>query len=152
MVQLLISVDGDEQVNNTLLRFLDRLEDATPAFDAVAEELVVDNRAQFASEGQFASNGWSPLSPKYRDWKMKRYPGKPILELTGALKESLTERPFGVERINKMSMSVGTGVPYSRFHQNGTSSMPQRRPVELTGERRNSMTKTLQRFLATGSL
>ncbi len=149
-MQLLIEVDGDEQLNRVLTRFTDRIQDVTPAWDAIASVIAADEGEQFDSEGRFASGGWSPLSPGYAAGKQRHYPGKPILERTGVLRESLTRRPFGVERLSPQEMTIGTGVPYSKYHQRGTDRMPQRRPLEVTGERRNDLVKILQRYVVTG--
>lgn len=152
MVNLLIEMDGDEQLNRTLTRFTDRINDARPAFDKIADRIAAGERRQFASQGGYGSGGWAPLAPRYRAWKMRHYPGKPILQRTGALMESLTRRPFGIERINPQSMTVGTGLPYSTFHQHGTSRMPRRRPLELPATERVTLAKVVQRFLVTGDL
>ena len=150
-MQLLVEVDGDQQLARQLARWSDRVQDVRPAFDTIATEIARWETGQFASQGRRASGGWAPLSPRYRAWKERHYPGKNILERTGRLRESLTQRPFGVERINAQTMEVGTGVPYSRFHQQGTGRMPRRRPLELTDQDRGELVKILQRFIVTGT-
>ncbi|WP_029136171.1 phage virion morphogenesis protein [Nakamurella lactea] len=149
-MRLLIDIDGDQQLHRQLLRWTDRLTDASPAFDRMASTVATIEQQQFSSQGGYGSGGWSPLSPRYRAWKMRHYPGKPILERTGALKRSLTDRPFGIEQINETEMTIGTEVPYARYHQRGTDRMPRRRPLELPASGRTQLVKILQRFIQEG--
>lgn len=138
---------GDQQLDRTLARFSDRAQDATPAWDRMADSFEQLNRRQFQASGRAASGGWAPLSPAYAAWKSRHYPGRPILVRTGELRESLTRRPFGVEVIRPGSMEIGTAVPYARFHQQGGPGLPRRRPVELTERARREWVKILQHHL-----
>jgi len=149
VVRLQIGLAGDQQLNRELLRFTGNLKDLRPAFARIADELAEATRIHFATEGG-PEGHWAPLSPKYRLWKEKRYPGQPILVRTGALRTDLTQRPFGVERITASSMDVGTEIPYAAFHQHGTPKMPRRRPLELTEKTRIQMVKVLQRYIISG--
>lgn len=141
---------GEAQLNRTLERFALGAADASPAWNALADRFVALERRQFRSEGRAFSGGWSPLSPKYAAWKARHYPGKPILERTGELLRSLTERPLDVEVILPDRMVIGSAVTYGRYHQNGTPRMPQRRPVELSEAERREWVKVIQRFIVTG--
>ncbi|WP_040457273.1 phage virion morphogenesis protein [Kribbella catacumbae] len=149
-VRMTFSFYGDTQLDRTLARFQERPEDARPVWDALADRFATIERRQFKSEGKYASGGWAPLSPQYAKWKAKRHPGAKILHLTGDLERSLTQRPFGVEVIERHSMAIGSNVPYGKYHQNGTDRMPQRRPVEFTEAERARWVRTLQRYLMTG--
>lgn len=87
------------------------------------------SKRQFRGHGLGPNRGkWAPLTDAYARWKAKHYPGKPILERTGALKESLTnagdvnalreERPTGI--------SYGSRIQYGHYHQLGTIYMVDR--------------------------
>lgn len=141
---------GDVQLDRTLERFADHAEDATPAWEAMAERFATVERRQFRTEGRASSAGWAPLSPNYAAWKARHYPGEPILQREHDLVRSLTERPFGVERIEPDAMWLGSDVFYGKFHQHGTPRMPRRRPVEFTETERRRWAKILQRFIVTG--
>lgn len=153
-MKLTIGLGGEAQLSRTLARITQRIDDWSPAFNAIADQLAEENRKQFQTEGQHASGGWPALSPAYRVWKEKNYPGKPILQRSGALFKALTERPFGSEHIGPSSMSIGVGdeIPYAKYHQQGTAKMPRRRPLELTAQARNRMMKTMQRYAITGTV
>ncbi len=142
---------GDKQVNRKLARVQEDIQDFTPAWEAMADDFQAAAQAQFASTGATGSGGWAPLSPVYAAWKARRFPGQPILVRSGRLRDTLTKRPFGVERIDPQQMAIGSDVSYGLFHQKGTSKMPRRRPVELTEANRRLMVKRAQQH-AFGSL
>lgn len=141
---------GDVQLDRTIQRSLDAVDDASPAWEVLADSFGRAERRQFASEGAYGSGGWAPLSPRYARWKARAYPGQPILVRTGELRESLTRRPFGVEVIRPRFAIFGSDVDYGRFHQRG-DGLPQRRPVELPESLRRRWVKIIQRFIVTGS-
>lgn len=148
-VNIRLEFYGDEQLNRTIDRSLEALDDATPAWDVIATSFARAERRQFRSEGGYASGGWRPLSPAYAAWKARHYPGRLILERTGALKRSLTERPLGVEVLLPRRMVIGSDVDYGRYHQRG-DGLPRRRPVELPESLRREWVKVLQRYIITG--
>lgn len=151
-LRITLAVEGEVQLDRTLARFTDAVSDAAPVWEVLANRFAALERRQFASEGAYASGGWTPLSPRYAAWKARRYPGKPILERTGELKRSLTERPFGVEVIEAGFMVVGSGTDYGRYHQAGGGTLPQRRPVELPESERRTWARLIQRFIVTGEV
>ena len=145
-----ISIAGDRQLSRDILRITEHVADLRPALNAIADQLRDANRRQFESEGRFGSGGWDPLSADYARAKARSFPGRPILVRTGALRRSLTERPFGVEEIGRQTMEVGSDLVYAQYHQHGTRKMPRRRPVELPASVRADMTRTLQRYIISG--
>lgn len=146
------AVEGEVQVDRTLARFEEAARDARPVWEQLADRFAQLNRRQFDSEGAANSGGWAPLSPAYAAWKARLYPGKPILERSGDLRASLTERPFGIEVIDAGAMALGSGIEYGRYHQAGTDRMPQRRPVELPESERRTWIRLIQRFIVTGKV
>jgi phage gpG-like protein len=145
-----LTFDGDTQVDRTLARIQHQVEDARPVWADIASRFVRLEQRQFASHGAAASGGWAPLSPAYAAQKAKRYPGQPILVATGALRDSLTRRPLGIEVLEAKAMTIGSGVDHGKYHQNGTDRMPQRRPVEVTETTRRDWVKLIQKYILTG--
>jgi len=143
-------VAGERQIDRTLARFAENIGDARPVWEVLAERFAKAEARQFASQGTYGGNKWRALSPGYAAWKSHHYPGKPILELTGALKRDLTQRPFGVEVLEPGSMAVGTDIEYAAYHQAGGEHLPRRRPVELPESERRTWIKLIQRFIITG--
>lgn len=151
-VRFTFTVEGETQIDRTLARFSEAASDARPLWDALADRFAAMERRQFDTEGAYGSGGWPALSPDYAAWKAAHYPGKPILERSGALRESLTRRPFGVEVIDARAIAVGSGIDYGRFHQAGADNLPQRRPVEFPESERRTWVRLIQRFIVTGTV
>ena len=76
---------------DTFIRNIERLsENLTDGFDWSSLAPLIAEAADniFASEGRGA---WPQLSEAYARWKAKNYPGKGILELTGAYRTAVTQ-------------------------------------------------------------
>ena len=149
-VRFTFTVEGETQIDRTLARFHENVTDARPLWEELADKFARAEVRQFNSEGGYGSGGWPALSPRYAAWKAHHYPGKPILEREGALRKSLTKRPFGVEVIEPGFMVVGSGIDYGKYHQAGAGRLPRRRPVELPESTRRSWIRLIQRFIVTG--
>ncbi len=146
-MRITLKVDGIQSLDAELLRFTDRIQNATPAFEGIADMFAEAETQRFDSEGDIGGDGgkWSPLAASTVAFKLKHFPGTKILERTGALRQSLTSRPFGIEIIGPQAMRIGTDTVYARFHQDGTSRMPRRSPLALSETRRRSIVKIVQR-------
>lgn len=152
-MRLSIEVHGLNIVDRELLRFSERTADISPAAAEIEGQLTVYNRRNFASEGAESAFGrtWPPLSPRYRKWKQKHYPGQPILVRTGALRKSLTETPMGVHEVTRTTIRLGSGLPYARYHQTGGPHLPKRPPIALYEWQKRDLVRTLQRWLVNGT-
>ena len=101
----------------------------TAALEAVTEK-------QFAAQGHGTTGGWMPLSPEYARWKNLHWPGRPILVLTGALREALTNSGASgaLRETTPTTMAYGTqGIEYASYHQGGAPdvNLPARPPVDF---------------------
>ena len=145
-----MAVDGGERIDFMLSRFGAGVTNFLPFWQMwFMPRFISDVQAGFESEGE-PVGGWAALSPAYAAWKMRKFPGRKILELTGRLKRSLTLEggglgPDGIYEEGPTSLTVGTSVPYARFHQMGTPKMPQRRFLWLSNEQ--AYGKLLHRYL-----
>lgn len=146
--RLTLTFFGEEQVDRTLEQMELRGLDARPAWSAIAESFVRGEARQFASEGEWGSGGWPPLSPPYAAWKAAHYPGMPILQRTGTLARSLTEGP-AVRVLEPHDMWIGSDVAYGAYHQQG-DGVPRRRPVDLPESWRREAVRVLQRHIVYG--
>lgn len=133
-----ISVDGEVQLDRMLSRFGKAMDDMSPFFKDAEERLGWAVSMQFENQGQ-RSGGWAPLSPRYAAWKLTHYGGKPLLQLSGDLKDS-----FRTLRMTALEFAWGTQIGYAIFHQRGTVKMPQRKVIALTDDDRRSLMKALQ--------
>lgn len=80
-------------------------------------------RQQFDTQGGFAGHGWAPLSLDYAARKEVLYPGKGILQATGALRQAAS-RP--ARAVTPVSLTLTIDDPKLEHHQDGTDRMPAR--------------------------
>lgn len=152
MTLLTLTVTGAEPVTQQLLRIQAGMKNLTPAFEGMAAEFARIEGEQFRTEGAAGGEKWKALSPWYAWYKEQAFPGKPILQRTGALVTSLTKLPLGIQQIGYREAAFGTDVPYGIYHQTGTRWMPARPPIQLTLAGQMRMAKILHTYLVTGAV
>lgn len=146
--RLSMSVAGEEQLARGFSRIADEFSDYSEPFGQVVDLLKEVERKQFESEGSYGGVGWQPLSPRYAAYKEARYGSKPIMVISGLLKESLTgDNPYYFEKIEPLRLTFGSTVPYGIYHQTGTSKMPQRKLINLNENDKKRVTKTIQKWM-----
>jgi phage gpG-like protein len=136
---LSFTVTGEEAVTAGIAALLASMQDLTPfwrevfapKYFAMVQDLFATSGTSRGPGGKFVGGNWAWLSPKYRVWKAKHYPGQPILTREGRLRDSMVWNgagvgPEGVFEAHPMFAVAGTTVPYGKFHQYGTSTMPAR--------------------------
>lgn len=143
-MQLEFVVDGVTQMSRSMSRFADSLKDFTPVFEQISENFKAIEREQFNTEGGRVSN-WTPLSEDYAEWKSLHFPGKPILQASGALMASLTGGTNFIKRITSSEMTIGSSDPKAIFHQRGTQKMPKREVIKLVEDDKRTWMKILQK-------
>jgi len=138
-ILLTFSVTGAESVQKGLAAIQAAVQDLTPFWkDVFAPKYFALVQDQFntggrprGEGGRFSGGAWARLSPKYAAWKKVHYPGAKILQRTGDLQESLRWNGNdlgngGIFDAQPSFVIAGTSVPYGRYHQDGTGSMPAR--------------------------
>ncbi len=141
---------GDVQFDRAFSRFGDSLESFTPVWLELQKSFYRKTNKVFVSQGSSNAGGaWNPLSAKYLKRKVKKFGNRPILEATRKLRKSLTNpRADGsVVVIEPTEFAIGTSLTYAKYHQFGTSKMPQRVLVAFTEQDRRDWTKAVQRAL-----
>jgi len=140
-----VRIDGVEQINAKLLIKVNKLSDFSPIFKELSSDWFEKQRKMFEGEGFVSGEGrpydkrWKELSPKYKEWKEEHYPGRKILELTGALKEELTNERNAT--ITKKVLEIRAtrkvnGWNLARLHKYGTRKMPARDPFAFSSQQR----------------
>lgn len=74
------------------------------------------------TQGALQGKRWKELSPKYKAWKEKNYPGMPKLILTNRMLMAALGGEGGFTHITKRKLEMGIDVnqiPYARIHQEG---------------------------------
>lgn len=140
----------DRAVLNRLTVIEQRTKNLRPWFDKVADAVAVAQMINFTGHGSLVG-GWKPLSPQYAEWKHSHYPG-PIMVISGKLMESLTKRPFAIERMTGRTLEIGSDVSYAHFHQKGTKNMPRRRILVIPESLLKSMKRDLADYVVNGRL
>lgn len=86
------------------------------------------NKEMFSNQGADNKAGqWAELTPEYRAWKNKHYPGRPIMVLTGELQKSLIGKgnnsiAYPVIKPKSSKIKLGTNIIYAEYHQKGIRS------------------------------
>lgn len=140
-VRVAIKISGAEAVERRFLALAERAADLQPAWDVLAERFKDLEDRRFMSGA-----GWAPLKPGYARWKAQHYGGRPVLTLTGRLHQSLSEH-LDIDIRSPHSMTLGTAVPYARYHQHGTSKMVPRPPIQMSEAEVRSWTNYLRDWL-----
>lgn len=147
MLRLTAEVDGDKQFDRSFARFGEQLRDFRQLWPGVITELRKITAEQFAGTGIGPSGKWKPLSKAYGAWKAKAFPGKPILQRTGALINSLTKNT-GNSLVQALpdSLTFGSSLPYGGFHQARLprTRLPRRPVFDLTEEHKIRLTRVIQ--------
>ena len=133
-VYINISLSGIGTITKRVNKVSDQMKDLRPAFIKIGEDFRKTEIKVFQGQGAYGSrSAWKQLTPKYKQWKSAHYPGKPILQMTGALKNSLTTKgPGNIEIITKNSITLGSDDPKFKWHQKGTRKMAARPPITYT--------------------
>jgi phage gpG-like protein len=152
MVALRFESDGFEPFVLLLDRFRQALEHPEPVLTELATyQKEVVNARVFAQQGSAETGRWVALSPRYAAWKAKVRPGRPILVFDGDLRETMTSARSGIFEVWDKGFTVGTDLPYARYHQDGTPTMPARPILGRSSKADNRrMAKILQEFVING--
>ena len=97
------------------------LSDMRPAWESIGDIFRAFMRQVFRSQGSYGGSAWQPLNPAYAMYKRRRYGSKPILQATGALMASFTNKasPEHVARIGPSFAEFGSRTRYAKAHQFG---------------------------------
>jgi len=143
-MQISVTVTNLDKVDERLSKLGASLHDFTGAMETLGAKLI-----QFYSNTVFVSGGtalgkrWKALASSTVSEKEKMWPGRGILERTGALSHGF------YSDITPTSLYISNKVPYFPYHQLGTSEGRGRghnipaRPMLGTGARVESMIKTV---------
>lgn len=121
MLALKVTLNGLDDLDDSLSQFKDILNDLSPEFGLVGDYLVgFFSNDVFATEGAAIGQNWPPLSPSYAAWKARNFPGRGLLQQSGLLQSSFTALP------TSDYLTISNDTPYGGYLQYGTSRMPPR--------------------------
>ena len=109
----------------------------------IGRMMVAETEKRFSTERDPQNFKWRRLSPEYRKWKKRKYPGRKILTRTGKLRRSIRFQT------HTKSVSIGTKVEYGAYHQLGSpkTNLPRRSFLGLSKSNWASVHKILDRHL-----
>lgn len=135
---LSFSIEGEQQLSRRLHILADRIKDWSPAFEETAYTLKsIFSKEVFDTQGAVINERWSPLSKAYAYRKEKRYPGKGILEATGAMKN-------GFMTLWRPDMAaVWNEIEYFKYHQSNQPrhKLPRRVMMKLGQSQRTQIVR-----------
>jgi len=150
LVKIRFQIINDIQFSRAFEFAMSRYADFTEPFGLMADDFFQTMTGVFEREGAFEGRvKWQELSPAYARWKTQHYPGRKILELTGRLRASLTNKggPDNVLQITPTMLAVGTVVPYAIRHQLGLGNLPMRKIIELTADQKLRWVQILHKYM-----
>lgn len=142
-----IRLQVDDTFGDPFAKLAQTLSDLSKPFEKASEVFYRFEKDAFETEGaSSAARRWTSLTRQYARWKEKVAPGKPILELTGALRDSMTgpDAPDSFQRIQPQELAIGTTLDYAPFHQSGTSKMVARPVIALTNKQEVELIDTVK--------
>jgi len=149
MFRFRLEIAGEVAMDRGIARFADGIADYRPIWPVIEDDFYAQEKDQFRSEGEEGGDKWSELSPDYAAWKEGHYPGKPILQRTGDLYDSLTNpnSTNAVRREERKSLTLGSTLPYALYHQTGTENMPARPELQFPEVFKRSVMHHVQVYL-----
>jgi phage gpG-like protein len=147
MLRFTWEVEGVKILDRSFARIGEHLSDLTPVWDNVQREFWKIEDTQFKSENAKGASGtWKPLTRPYAKRKAQRYGVKTILRASDRLYGSLTGQTGDTVLIkDKMEFTIGTSLPYARYHQTGTGKMPKRPVIDFSEGQKRDLSKGIQR-------
>lgn len=122
MLEFKSSVVGSKPWHFRIVNFGASLADWRDAWPRVTDVMRDIQAQQFEGQGgRGQRDAWAPLSDAYARRKQKQYPGRPILQASTRLWQSLAGKTADtVEEYGPLKLGFGTRVEYAAFLNSGT--------------------------------
>lgn len=143
MLTVNISIQGDKELTAKLKKAKGELEDWQQELHQVTDYLhsFYQNNIYETEGGAFGLR-WQSLKSSYEAKKRNEYPGRGILERTGAMRRSLTED------VTRTYADIGYPKgSTAQYHQFGTRFMPQRQLINVDNTLKNKIIDILKEGL-----
>lgn len=144
MIHFTAEVSGEVQLDRAFNRVEQEISDFRNFWPGVITAFYEIETEQFATEGaQGASGQWAPLSPAYKVFKEREFPGKTILRREDALYESMTgpDALDSILRPERDELTIGSALPYALAQH-------RKRPIiSLSEDNKRKMIKSIQQRL-----
>ena len=150
-MQISFTVDGVVQLSRLVTDLSATVQDWSPALSQSSDDILefITNDV-FDTEGEALGQPWQPLSAKYAVWKEKNYPGQPILQRTGAMRQGF------ISAVDSSTLTIGNSISYFPYHQSLAPRrvLPRRAMMQLTDNLKATIIQNFreQMLAATGGL
>ena len=141
---LRFEIEGEAELSRRFMKLSEGVKNFAPAFsETEAYMKKTFSRDVFETEGGVIGESWKPLTSAYAARKMKKYPGKGLLEATGTMKNSFAT--FS----NMSSAAIWNTADYFKYHQSkaARSKLPRRAMMKLDIEQKSVITKIFRSYL-----
>lgn len=133
MLNIRVEIKGDKRIIAQLKNVVESMKDWRPELQAVGDYLKSFYQDPvFETEGGIFNARWSPLSQPYQAIKSTKYPGRGILEASGAMRRSYIIKSFPT-----LLQLINT-TEYAILHQEGRG-VPERVLINIDDERRKQI-------------
>lgn len=129
-------------VAGALVELGEQAADLREPFGTLAEDLARAQGARFSARGE---GTWPPPAAATIERKMAAYPGRPLLERSGRLRQEVTQARPSVGQLDLVLRVVSR---VAGLHQRGTRRMPRRPLVSFTQGDRDRALDVVQQHLA----
>jgi len=131
-LRITVKISGDATVRRKLAILGNEVNKLPNAMDAIGKEAVrYYGSIGFTDQGRPWGEAWQQLSVQYKKWKEKHYAGRPMLVMTGDMKDSF------FARTNSTSVTIDNSASYYKYHQSSAprkSNLPRRRMAGINGK------------------
>lgn len=130
MIDVILDIQGLDKTVEFLEALRKAIEEPQTPLESVGEYLLnFFSNDLFMTEGAAYGNRWEDLSEPYRTKKAEEYPGAGILVRTGEMMRGFKALPV------TDVLTIYNDTEYAKYHQEGTSKMPQRILLQVDDER-----------------
>jgi len=133
-VQLRVLIDGEAQFSRRAHGLLRTVTNWRPFLEWFKAEYVDLLRRRMDAEGAVdGESKWQPLDEKYAAWKERHFPGKPILQRTGAMYQAITDPDV---ELSDTRLAITIDNDYAIYHHSNLprgSNLARRVIADLTG-------------------
>lgn len=140
----MISFKLDTRAAQKIMNSLERgLNDFKPVLKQASQYQLGKVEQQFGSEGETITGKWKELQQKTIKQRIAAgYGPGPILTASGKLRKSVKQ-----EKLTPTELRIGSKNAYFKYHQLGTSKMPQRQILGHSREMTDKVVDIAQKYV-----
>lgn len=148
MITVTVTVTGVKETQAGLEKLKDAISHLQPVLQDVGDYMMnfLTNDV-FESEGGVYGSSWAELSPSTLIQKLKKYPGRGILEASGKMRYGYNLEVSDQAAIISNNAQSESGAYYAMYHQTGTDKMPKRTLIKIDEDRKRMIQEKFSDYL-----